>query len=88
MLSPVILFNLIMGIIGTLQIFAAPYVISPSGSPARSIYFYTMYLFDNAFIYQKMGYACAMGWIMFVIILALTLIALKLSERHVHYGGS
>ncbi len=88
MLSPVILFNLIMGIIGTLQVFAVPYVMSPSGSPARSIYFYTMYIFDNAFMYQKMGYACAMGWIMFVIILLLTLGAIKLSDRHVHYENS
>jgi len=87
-LSPVILFNGIMGIIGTLQIFAEPYVMFPGGSPARSTYFYTMYLFDNAFLYHKMGYACAMGWIMFLIILALTLIALRLSERHVHYQGT
>ncbi len=88
MLSPVILFNLIMGIIGTIQVFTVPYVISPTGSPARSIEFYAMYLFDNAFIYHKMGYACAMGWIMFVIILLLTLAALRLSEKHVYYGGS
>jgi multiple sugar transport system permease protein len=87
MLSPVILFNLIMGIIGTLQIFTVPYVMFPGGSPARSTYFYTMYLFDNAFIYHKMGYACAMGWIMFALILVLTLIALKASSRHVYYGG-
>jgi len=88
MLSPVLLFNIIMGIIGTLQVFTVPYVISPAGSPARSIYFYSMYLFDNAFIYHKMGYACAMGWIMFVVILVLTMTALKLSERHIYYGGS
>jgi len=87
MISPVILFNIIMGIIGTLQIFTVPYVMFPGGAPARSTYFYTMYLFDNAFIYHKMGYACAMGWIMFLIILGLTLIALKFSERHVHYGS-
>ncbi len=86
-LSPVILFNGIMGIIGTLQIFAEPYVMFPGGSPARSTYFYTMYLFDNAFIYHKMGYACAMGWIMFLIILVLTLVALRVSEKHVHYQG-
>ncbi|MBZ0212554.1 MAG: sugar ABC transporter permease [Nitrospirae bacterium] len=87
MISPVILFNLIMGIIGTLQVFTVPYVMFPGGSPARSTYFYTMYLFDNAFRYQKMGYACAMGWIMFVIILVLTMVSLRLSEKHVHYGG-
>ena len=87
MLSPVILFNVIMGIIGTLQIFTLPYVLSNTGSPARSIYFYSMYLFDNAFVYHKMGYACAMGWIMFLVVVALTFTAIKLSERHVHYGG-
>jgi multiple sugar transport system permease protein len=87
MISPVILFNGIMGIIGTLQVFAEPYVMFPGGAPARSTYFYTMYLFDNAFIYHKMGYACAMGWILFLIILALTLVALRVSERHVHYQG-
>jgi multiple sugar transport system permease protein len=88
MISLVILFNLVMGIIGTLQVFTVPYVMFPGGAPARSTYFYTMYLFDNAFRYQNMGYASAMGWIMFVIILLLTLAALKLSERHVHYGGN
>jgi multiple sugar transport system permease protein len=88
MLSPVILFNLVIGIIGTLQVFAEPYVMFPGGSPARSTYFYTMYLFDNAFLYHKMGYACAMGWIMFLLILFLTLFALRISERHVYYRGS
>jgi len=88
MLSPVILFNVIMGIIGTLQVFTVPYVMFPGGSPARSTYFYTMYLFDKAFRDLQMGYACAMGWIMFLIIMALTVASIKLSERHVHYEGS
>lgn len=88
MISPVILFNGIMGLIGTLQVFAVPYVMFPGGAPSRSTYFYTMYLFDNAFRFNKMGYASAMGWIMFLIILVLTFTALKVSERHVHYGGN
>lgn len=88
MLSPVILFNVIIGIIGTLQEFARPYIISPAGSPARSIYFYVMYLFDNAFIYHKMGYACAMGWIMFAIIVVVTVVAFRISNRFVYYEGS
>ncbi len=87
MLSPVIFFNFIMGIIGSIQVFTVPYVMFPQGSPSRSTYFLTMYLFDNAFIYHKMGYACAMGWIMFVIILALTWLARTVSERHVYYEG-
>lgn len=85
MISPVILFNVIMGIIGALQVFAVPYVMFPGGAPARSTYFIASYLFDNAFQYQRMGYASAVGWVMFIITLILTLIALKVSERHVHY---
>ena len=88
MISPVILFNGIMGIIGTLQVFTVPYIMFPNGQPVRSTYFYTEYLYDNAFRYHKMGYASAMGWIMFVIILVLTFASIKFSERHVHYQGS
>lgn len=88
MISPVILFNVIMAIIGSLQIFAVPYVMFPGGAPARSTYFYTSYLFDNAFSYQRMGYASAMGWVMFLITLMLTLLALKVSEKHVHYESA
>jgi multiple sugar transport system permease protein len=87
MLSPVILFNVIMGIIGSLQVFAVPYVMFPGGSPARSTYFFTSYLFDNAFTYQRMGYASAMGWVLFLITLGLTALAGKLSQRHVYYEG-
>lgn len=87
MISPVILFNLIMGIIWTLQYFAIPYVMTPDGRPARSAYFYTMYLYDNAFRYLQMGYASAMAWILFLMILGLTLLALKLTAKHIYYGG-
>ncbi|MGQ9730301.1 MAG: carbohydrate ABC transporter permease [Candidatus Zipacnadales bacterium] len=86
-ISPVILFNLIMGIIGGLQFFAVPYVIAPNGAPDRSIYFLTMYLYDNAFTYLRMGYASAMAWILFLIIFALTLLALRLTRRFVYYEG-
>lgn len=88
MISPVILFNLIIGLIAAIQVFAVPYVMWPTGSPERSAYFYAMYLFDNAFKYNKMGYACAMGWLMFIVILVLTLLLLKASEKRVHYQGS
>jgi len=87
MVSPVILFNTIMGLIGVFQFFAVPYVMSPRGQPARSTYFFAMYLYDNAFSYLRMGYASAMAWIMFLIILVLTLLALKFSERLVYYEG-
>jgi multiple sugar transport system permease protein len=85
-LSPVIFFNLIMAIIGTLQVFATPYIMT-GGGPARSTYFYTMYLFDNAFGYLKMGYASAMAWVQLLIVLALTGLAAWTSKRWVHYQG-
>jgi multiple sugar transport system permease protein len=85
-LSPVIFFNLIMGIIGTLQVFAQPYIIT-KGGPARATYFYTMYLYDNAFSYLKMGMASAMAWIQLLIILILTALAFWSSKRWVHHSG-
>lgn len=84
MLSPVIYFNLIMGIIATFQIFAAPYIMT-EGGPERATTFYTLYLYNLAFGELRMGYACAMAWILFVIILLLTLLATRATRRHVHY---
>lgn len=86
-LSPVIFFNLIMGIIGTLQVFAIPYIMT-GGGPARATYFFTMYLYDNAFQFLKFGYASAMAWIQFLLILALTGLAFWSSRRWVHYQGN
>lgn len=88
MLSPTILFNGIMAIIGTFNFFALPFVMAPGGQPARSAYFLAVNLFENAFIYLRMGYASAMAWILFLIVFGLTMLAMKLSERHVHYGSS
>jgi multiple sugar transport system permease protein len=85
-ISPVIFFNLIMAIIGTLQIFAAPFIMT-QGGPARSTYFFTMYLYDNAFLYLKMGYASAMAWVQLLIVLVLTAIAAWTSKHWVHYQG-
>ncbi|MFH1747191.1 MAG: sugar ABC transporter permease [Planctomycetota bacterium] len=88
-LSPVILFNVIVGIIVTWQIFALPYVIWRSRSgPEDATYFYTMYLFDNAFKYLKMGYASAMAWVQLLIILALTALVFWVGRKTVHYYGA
>ncbi len=86
MLSPVIFFNLIMAIIGTLQVFTIPYIMT-QGGPARSTYFYTMYLYDNAFTFLRMGYASAMAWMQLLMILALTAFAFWTSKRWVYYQG-
>jgi multiple sugar transport system permease protein len=85
MISPVIYFNLILGIIGCLQVFAVPYIMT-SGGPARSTYYYTMYLFDNAFSFLKMGYAGAMAVLLFIIILVVTFIVTKITASKVYYA--
>lgn len=81
LLSPAIFFNVVMGLISALQVFALPYVLTDgTGGPARSTTFYTMYLYNSAFRYLRMGYACAMAWILFLIILALTLLVYRMSQ--------
>ena len=84
MISPYILFNLVMGLIGTFQIFTQAYIMT-RGGPVDSTLFYAFYLFNNAFRYMKMGYASALAWILFAIILVLTVIQLQLSKHWVHY---
>jgi multiple sugar transport system permease protein len=84
MLSPYILFNFIMGLISTFQIFTPAFIMT-QGGPVDSTRFYAYLLFDNAFRYMKMGYASALAWILFGIILLLTVIQLRLSKRWVHY---
>ena len=87
MISPVIYFNLVMGIIGALQIFGGPYIMFGGGGPNRSALFYAVYLYENAFTYNQMGYACAMAWVLFLIILCLTWLATKTTRKHVYYAG-
>ncbi len=87
MLSPYILFNLVMGLIGTFQIFTQAYIMTPNGSPSHSTYFYVYKLFDECFSYFRLGYGAAMAWVLFVIVIGLTLANLVLSKRWVHYAG-
>ena len=86
MISPVILFTVTMGLIGSFQYFTQAYVMT-RGGPADSTLFYSLYLFRNAFVFFKMGYASAMAWILFVIILLGTLIVFRSSARLVYYRG-
>jgi multiple sugar transport system permease protein len=83
-LTPFIFFNLVMGLIGTFQIFGQAFIMT-QGGPGNSTLFYVYYLFNNAFRYGHMGYAAAMAWVLFVIVLGLTIVQLKLSKRWVHY---
>lgn len=84
MLSPVIFYNLVMGIIGAFRKFNDAYIIGGAGNQGK---FYMIYLYDNAFNYFKMGYATAMAWVLFLIILGLTLIVFKSSSVWVFYSG-
>ncbi len=84
LLSPYIFFNLIMGLIGTFQIFTQAYIMT-QGGPVDSTLFYAYHLFNNAFRYLHMGYAAAMAWVLFVIVFGLTLVQLDLQKRWVYY---
>ncbi len=89
MLTPVIFFNLVMGLIGAFQYFTQAYVMTRGqGGPMDSTLFYALLIFRNAFQYFKMGFASAMAWILFLIVLALTLLLFKSSSRWVYYGGA
>jgi multiple sugar transport system permease protein len=88
MISPVILFTTITGVIGAMQVFTAAYVISGAtnlGAPAYASMFYNLYLFLNAFRRYRMGVASAQAWILMIIILILTLLMFWASRRYVYY---
>ena len=86
MLTPVTFFHLTMGFIGSFQIFAQAYVMSGRGVD-NSTLFYVYYLFEQAFRYFRMGYASAMAWVLFGIILAVTAIKFRLAKHWVYYEG-
>jgi len=86
MISPVLFYNLIIGIISTFQIFTSVYVMT-QGGPVDSTLFYNLYLYNNAFRYQQMGYASALAWVLFLIVLILTLLVFRSSAIWVYYEG-
>jgi multiple sugar transport system permease protein len=86
MLSPVIYFNVVMGVIGGFQVFTQAFIMTDStGSPAQSTLFYVLQLYNVGFQDLRMGYASAMAWVLFLIILGLTLLLTKLAKRWVTY---
>jgi multiple sugar transport system permease protein len=88
MISPVILFVVITGLIGAFQYFTEVHVMTGgSGSPADSTLMMSIYLWQSAFQFFKMGYAAAQAWIMFVIVVAFTVVLFRVSGRVVYYGG-
>jgi multiple sugar transport system permease protein len=85
MLSPVIFFNTILTTIGSLRVFDAAFVLT-GGGPSKSTLFYVYYLFNRAFVHFNMGYASAMAWLLFAIVLVLTIIQVRVGQKWVHYG--
>ncbi len=89
MLTPVIFFNLILQIINSFQAFTPAFIVSGgTGGPIDSTLFYTLYLYIQGFANFRMGYASAMGWILLVIIAAVTAVAFLTGRYWVHYADS
>jgi multiple sugar transport system permease protein len=85
MISPVILFNLVVSLIASFQTFAVPFIMT-QGGPVNATLLYPLLVYNSAFADFRMGYASAEAWFMFVIIFGLTLLTLQLSRRLVHYS--
>ena len=84
LMSPVLFFNLVMGIIGSFQVFAAGFLVT-GGGPQNATLFYVLHLYRSAFRYLDMGYAAALSWVLFFIILTLTAIVFKYAGSLVYY---
>lgn len=88
MLSPTIFFNLIMGMIGALQVFMQAFVLlGRDGGEENQLLFFVLYLYRKAFFDYEFGYAAALAWILFAIILAFTLLVIRSSALWVYYEG-
>jgi multiple sugar transport system permease protein len=90
MMSPIIFYNLVLGIIGSFQVFTIVYLIyTPTGSgsagPEDSALMYMVFLYRNAFQYFNVGYAAALSWLLFLVIVGLTLVMFRLQRRWVYY---
>jgi multiple sugar transport system permease protein len=84
MMSPVIFFNLVIGLIGALQTFVPGYLMT-QGGPQNSTLFYGLYIFRSAFRDFKMGYAAALSWVLFAIVLLLSVFVFRYLGRLVYY---
>lgn len=86
MLAPVVFFNLVLQTIEAFKTFTSAFIISNgTGAPADSLLFYTVYLFNEAFKFFRMGYASALAWVLLIIIAAFTALAFATSKYWVHY---
>lgn len=86
MVTPAFLFSLLTGLIGAFQVFTTAWIMT-QGGPVKSTEFYVYYLYMNGFRFFRMGYASSMAWILFIIVLIVSLITFRTSARWVYYGG-
>jgi oligogalacturonide transport system permease protein len=88
LITPILFFNLIMQMVNAFQEFTGPMIIT-NGGPLNSTYLYGLLIYQNAFQFFKMGYASAQSWVLFLIIMVVTFVAFKTSNKCVHYedGG-
>ena len=84
LITPIVFFNLVMQTVNAFQTFTAAFVIT-SGGPLHSTYLYSLFLYDNAFKYFKMGYASALAWILFMILMLVTGLLFFSSQYWLHY---
>ncbi len=87
MVTPVLLLNLIMGVIASFQVFTQAFIMT-KGGPNYATLFYVLYLYQQAFQWFNMGYASALAWVLFVVILIFTFIILRSSSKWVYYEGN
>jgi multiple sugar transport system permease protein len=87
MLSPVIFFNLIIGIIASFQAYFTLVYTTTQGGPANATLIYILYLFFKAFQDFEMGYAASLAWVLFLVVVVLTAIQFGLARRWVYYEG-
>ena len=86
MISPTILFNTILGIIGALQVFTTAFI-TTQGGPGRATWFYALHIYTTAFQHFDLGYACALAWLLFIVLLFFTFFQIRLSEKWVYYAS-
>ncbi len=86
LITPTIFFNMVLGIIGSLQVFTSA-LVATEGGPAYATWFYALHIYKNAFQYFNMGYASALAWLFAILIIALTWIQLRLANSWVYYAG-
>lgn len=86
MASPAVLFNLILGVIGAFKVFETAFI-ATQGGPARATWFFALHIYFNGFRWLHMGYACALAWAFFAIVLILTFAQLKWAGGWVFYAG-